>query len=259
MKKAIIAGIVLCATLTSASASLTSNLKYGQRSPQITELQDFLADKGFLAASPTGYFGLLTLKAVKNYQTDRNLPSTGFVGPMTREIINAELLKVTEETDQAELNETGTTTPVSSGNAPAATTTIVYVPVYVPTPAPVSTGAPANDSVTVVAPQRAKTFRVDNYNGPWLNVYIDKDLDTNSLKIANATSTISVVASSVEKDSMQYVTDGVRHYVFSLSKDLKEYVNTTGAPMDIGWFKITLKDVDGLEYTKDMQVGVTRR
>ncbi len=50
----------------------------------IYKLQQFLSREGYLKSEPTGYFGSLTLSAVKAYQTYHALPSTGYVGPMTR-------------------------------------------------------------------------------------------------------------------------------------------------------------------------------
>jgi hypothetical protein len=129
MKKTIIAGIVLGLSLTSVFASIDVNLKYGQKNDSVAELQDFLADKGLLTSSPTGFFGLLTLKAVKAYQVSQNLPVTGFVGPMTRAIINKELDAVVADSTAAEVAETGTSTPVNTGSVP----NTVYVPVYIPT------------------------------------------------------------------------------------------------------------------------------
>lgn len=75
--------LALIPTLT--FASITSNLKFGMANTQVIELQSFLISKGYLQASlKTGYFGNKTLTAVKKYQDDKELPSTGFVGALTR-------------------------------------------------------------------------------------------------------------------------------------------------------------------------------
>lgn len=100
----------IVSTLSLTSASLDSNLKYGQKSSQVSELQEFLVDKGFLTTSPSGFFGLMTLKAVKNYQLSIGLPNTGFVGLMTRTAINNELSIDISSSTEAEVQETGTTT-----------------------------------------------------------------------------------------------------------------------------------------------------
>ncbi len=93
-------------------ASIDTNLKYGQSGSSVSELQDFLVDNGFLHTNPTGFFGVLTLKAVKEYQISVDVPSTGYVGVLTRGKINSELNEVVASSTTAELEETGTTTPV---------------------------------------------------------------------------------------------------------------------------------------------------
>lgn len=53
-------------------------------------LQDRLKLEHYLSVNvpSTGYFGALTLNALKAYQAKHNLPTTGFCGPMTRAILN---------------------------------------------------------------------------------------------------------------------------------------------------------------------------
>lgn len=111
MKK-IITILAMATTLSLASASIDMNLKYSMRGQEVSELQDFLIDKGFLTTTPSGFFGLLTLKAVKAYQLSEGLPGTGFVGLMTRTVINEDLVKQTLSSTEAEARETGTSTPV---------------------------------------------------------------------------------------------------------------------------------------------------
>lgn len=89
------------------SANIQNDLKYGSKGAEVTELQEFLIDKGFLHSEATGNFYTLTKSAVMAYQTSENLPSTGFVGPLTRGKINA----VLAVDDSAEIDETGTVTP----------------------------------------------------------------------------------------------------------------------------------------------------
>lgn len=105
-------GIALISILSStyfAFASKDKNLKYGQRDKEVTELQDFLIDKGFLKTPPSTFFGLLTLKAVKMYQTSIGVSSTGFVGILTREKINNEIATEVASSNEAEIKETTTT------------------------------------------------------------------------------------------------------------------------------------------------------
>jgi hypothetical protein len=69
--------------------NFTLNLKLGSRGNEVVELQKVLIEAGLLKISaPTGYFGPLTLKAVKDYQTSNGLKGDGFIGPLTREVLN---------------------------------------------------------------------------------------------------------------------------------------------------------------------------
>ncbi len=69
--------------------NLNTNLKKGMKSnSDIVVLQDFLKSKNYLNANSTGFFGVQTLKAVKDFQKDNNINPTGFVGPITRSFIN---------------------------------------------------------------------------------------------------------------------------------------------------------------------------
>ena len=97
-------------------ASIDSNLRYGSRGQKVTELQEFLIDKGFLQGTATGNFYSLTLKAVKAFQSANNISPTGYVGLLTRAEINNELSAETASSTSQQLSETGTTT------APVATT-----------------------------------------------------------------------------------------------------------------------------------------
>lgn len=109
MKKYIATGVLALLLPLLANATIDTNLKYGSNGSQVTELQEFLIDKGFLTSSATGNFYSLTKKAVIAYQLSVGLPNTGYVGPMTRAQINTEL----SEDTTAEVNETGgVTAPV---------------------------------------------------------------------------------------------------------------------------------------------------
>lgn len=50
----------------------------------VSTLQDFLQSKGFLSSEPTGFFGGLTIQAVKSFQRINGMNPTGYVGPLTR-------------------------------------------------------------------------------------------------------------------------------------------------------------------------------
>lgn len=115
MKKIMSIAVLLILGTTSVSyASIDKNLKYGQRDKEVTELQEFLIDGGFLNGSSSGFFGLLTLKAVKTYQTSVGVSSTGYVGVLTRQKINDQLSLDLASSTQAEITETGTTTNLTT-------------------------------------------------------------------------------------------------------------------------------------------------
>jgi peptidoglycan hydrolase-like protein with peptidoglycan-binding domain len=61
----------------------------GSRITDVTELQKILLAGGHLKiAAPTGYFGALSLAAVKSYQKAHGVIQTGYVGPLTRGELN---------------------------------------------------------------------------------------------------------------------------------------------------------------------------
>lgn len=74
-----------------ALAAFDTNLTVGARGSAVIELQQFLISRGHLAAdNATGYFGPLTLAAVKAFQSSQGiLPVSGFFGPLTRGKANA--------------------------------------------------------------------------------------------------------------------------------------------------------------------------
>jgi Putative peptidoglycan-binding domain-containing protein len=67
----------------------TTGLTTGSSGQDVTTLQGFLAELGFLDLSgiggPTGYYGPMTQEAVARYQAAVGAPSTGYFGPITRE------------------------------------------------------------------------------------------------------------------------------------------------------------------------------
>jgi peptidoglycan hydrolase-like protein with peptidoglycan-binding domain len=74
------------------SSFLSADLRYGDTSPEVRDLQAFLNGHGFAlakngAGSPlneTLYFGLLTKNSLIRFQSEHGLPATGFFGPLTR-------------------------------------------------------------------------------------------------------------------------------------------------------------------------------
>ena len=91
LKSAIFA--LALAVTVSASAEgymFNTNLKFGSRGADVTALQDRLTAEGFYTHGvSTGYFGMVTKKAVQAYQMAKNItPRSGFVGPLTRATLN---------------------------------------------------------------------------------------------------------------------------------------------------------------------------
>ncbi len=76
--------------LGAATYNFATNLRLGSRGADVTALQQVLIAEGHLSISaPTGYFGPLTLAAVKKYQAAHGIsPQSGFVGPLTRAELN---------------------------------------------------------------------------------------------------------------------------------------------------------------------------
>ena len=72
------------------------NLYFSLRSPQVSQLQQDLSQDPTIYPEQfvTGYFGPLTLKAVKRFQAKYGIIQTGYVGPLTRAKLN-ELYKYT--------------------------------------------------------------------------------------------------------------------------------------------------------------------
>ena len=86
------------AQTTNASASSSSstvcptvdgNLWYGMgQTNAVASLQEFLFARGYFKTHVTGPFGPLTRAAVVQMQRDNGIPSTGFVGPLTRAFLS---------------------------------------------------------------------------------------------------------------------------------------------------------------------------
>lgn len=74
-------------TTPTDNLQITKNLKYKSRGEQVIALQTFLINHGYLSGSATGYFGVLTLKAVKDFQRENYITPTGLVGPATRGVM----------------------------------------------------------------------------------------------------------------------------------------------------------------------------
>jgi peptidoglycan hydrolase-like protein with peptidoglycan-binding domain len=89
--------------------NLTTNLRQGSNDAatgnQVTSLQTFLVSKGYFNAVNlgSGHFGPLTYKATISYQGSVQLPTTGFVGPLTRAAIKNSTCGTTPPTSSVSL------------------------------------------------------------------------------------------------------------------------------------------------------------
>lgn len=92
----------LLASSTCAFASSKPVLKKGMSGEAVRTLQANLKKLGFFSAEPTGYFGDITLAAVKNFQKKYNIPTTGIVATLTHAKLD-ELLRAMEKPKPAGL------------------------------------------------------------------------------------------------------------------------------------------------------------
>jgi len=75
-----------------AAQTFSANLTVGSKGADVVALQTVLVNAGNLtmpAGVSMGYFGSRTKAAVQAYQASKGVPSTGFVGPLTRAALNA--------------------------------------------------------------------------------------------------------------------------------------------------------------------------
>jgi len=80
---------ILAFAVVASAATFNVNLTVGSRGSDVIALQSALIAGGYsIPAGATGYFGSQTKAAVQAYQTAHSIPSTGFVGPLTRASLN---------------------------------------------------------------------------------------------------------------------------------------------------------------------------
>lgn len=111
MKKlACIVGVLLLghihfASAASCSSIVKNDLILDSETNEVLNLQNFLMKKGLFTATPNGYFGPNTKRAVMAYQDSVGLPDTGNVLALTRQAVNDEsctgIVPVVSSDDQA--------------------------------------------------------------------------------------------------------------------------------------------------------------
>lgn len=75
--------------IKSSCIVLTKELSKGTQGDEVRNLQQFLADKGYLNGKPNGTFGEGTLISLKKFQFDNGISMTGTAGQATREAIKS--------------------------------------------------------------------------------------------------------------------------------------------------------------------------
>ena len=95
MKKVLLTtGIAVLALATLVSAAYDVNLTVGSTGADVVALQTALMNAGYnipaiaSGVAAPGYFGSQTQAAVKLFQAANGVPNTGFVGPLTRGVLN---------------------------------------------------------------------------------------------------------------------------------------------------------------------------
>jgi hypothetical protein len=113
MKKIILSIFVLSILLpTFAFASFDTSLKYGSRGDAVIELQDLLVAQGFLKGNVDGRYGLVTLNAVKAFQTANGLSPDGYFGIASQAKASSILVNQLQSSNTAEQTETGAITHI---------------------------------------------------------------------------------------------------------------------------------------------------
>ncbi|MEI6304779.1 MAG: peptidoglycan-binding domain-containing protein [Candidatus Taylorbacteria bacterium] len=120
----------------------SGDIAFGSSGDNVTKLQDYLSVTGYFNTESTGYFGNVTLNAVKNYQTAHNFVSTGYVGPLTRGAIQSESCGTASGASSGSTGASlGSVTCPAGYNCTATTQTPVACPLgYVCTPQTTTSG-----------------------------------------------------------------------------------------------------------------------
>lgn len=124
-KIAIVALAIVATGAATANAAFNANLSVGATGADVSALQSWLISKGFAipsissGAAMPGYFGQQTKSAVVAYQASVGLPATGFVGPLTRGILNGSPVVGTTPTTGCPVGFTCTANPGTTPTTPS--------------------------------------------------------------------------------------------------------------------------------------------
>ncbi|MDB5204638.1 MAG: Cell wall lytic [Candidatus Taylorbacteria bacterium] len=69
---------------STSCVQISKNLSLGLSGNEVTKLQLYLSQTGYFSVAPSGYFGQVTMGAVRNFQRDHGITILGSVGPLTR-------------------------------------------------------------------------------------------------------------------------------------------------------------------------------
>ncbi len=111
---------------------ITRTLQVGSEGIEVTVLQNFLNRTGDLTATPNGYFGKATRAAVRAFQYDNGISTTGKVGASTRNAINERMCDTNIQTSYLEYGYSSNVTYVDPYDAfvqvitPYVTTPVIY-------------------------------------------------------------------------------------------------------------------------------------
>ncbi len=213
---------LVATTASAAGDTFTKTLKKNSRGAEVTALQTLLASKGFLTVSPTGYFGNLTVAAVKAYQASKNLAQVGQVGPATRAALNAEGTTVATVPGTT----TGGTTAVGGITTPGAEGTLT-----------VSAG-PVSNTNLYVGDMKAQVLnlKLQAQNSDISAQRVQVDLGTNSAVYTKAFTTLYVIGdngavlASAPLNTSTVVKSGTNYYVtvagfnYVISKNTSRYL-----------------------------------
>jgi len=208
MKKVLIAsGIAVLALAMIAGAAgymFNTNLTVGSTGPDVSALQTWLISNNFnipaiaSGAANKGYFGSQTKAAVVAYQSSVGLPSTGFVGPLTRGRLNGSGVASNGNTGTV-MCPVGFTCTANPGTGQVNNTGTTLTGITTP-------GIPGIIAVTA-GPISSSVLNVGQTMAPVLTVrvqaqYSDLDVQSINLDLGSNTSVYNKIFNKF------YVTDG---------------------------------------------------
>ena len=116
--------LALCGIARAQTPAFQYNLYYGVNDwSDVTALQEFLTEQGDYSGPISGHFYALTAKAVKQFQSEHDLPVSGYFGALSRGVANALLAADTPVPPPSEL---------ATSTQPIASSTQTVAPVVPP-------------------------------------------------------------------------------------------------------------------------------